>query len=297
GAYAGLSAGPSVSPDLAGLAVRIAVEEGGPATYDAVLARLEGSDAEHRANLLYALATADSPSLSGRAGSLWRDPRLKPTERLFPALLDDDRGVMRRTYDQMSTAMDAMVAAIPPFHESQLALAAREICDSGAELARARDLLTDVVQRYPSMRTTAARALEHAEVCAAERDAERGAARAWFDGESDTRPGGAADRAAEESVHTGASPTPYEEQVPWASHCSRFPGPQSPQTSLQHASPHFLLWQGGPQARAAATPTNITNRTMHTPSEYSLLGGRQRPRRARPASRCARATRDRRAPS
>ncbi len=36
-------------------------------------------------------------------------------------------------------------------------------------------------ERHPSMRLSAARALEQGEVCAAERDAEKAAAKAWFE--------------------------------------------------------------------------------------------------------------------
>jgi len=142
--------------------------------------RLEHAEGQERASLVYALAAADSASLAGRAGVLWRDPRLRPTERLFPALLDSDRGIMLRTYRQMRTDFDGMAAAVPTSLVDILPLAARELCDV-REVTGARELLGRAVAQYPSMQPTAARALEQIEVCAAERDAESAAAKSWFE--------------------------------------------------------------------------------------------------------------------
>ena len=183
-AYADLPDGrfnpDAVGADLAPLALRVAVEERGPAMYDALLPRLEHAEGQERASLVYALAAADSASLAGRAGVLWRDPRLRPTERLFPALLDSDRGIMLRTYRQMRTDFDGMAAAVPTSLVDILPLAARELCDV-REVTGARELLGRAVAQYPSMQPTAARALEQIEVCAAERDAESAAAKSWFE--------------------------------------------------------------------------------------------------------------------
>ncbi len=52
------------------------------------------------------------------------------------------------------------------------------------QLAEARALLDRAVERHPAMRLSAARALEQGEVCAAERDAERAAAKARTKGPS-----------------------------------------------------------------------------------------------------------------
>ncbi len=73
-----------------------------------------------------------------------------------------------------------MAAAVPPTFENVLPLAARELCDAG-QLAEAQEILARAVERHPSMRRSAARALEQGEVCAAERDAEKAAAKAWFE--------------------------------------------------------------------------------------------------------------------
>ncbi|OLD47067.1 MAG: hypothetical protein AUI48_05385 [Chloroflexi bacterium 13_1_40CM_2_68_14] len=170
----------AVAADLAALALRIAIEKRGPALYDALLPRLEHTEGQERASLVYALAAADSPSLAGRAGTLWRDPRLRPTERLFPALLDYDRGIMLRTYRQMPRDFESMAAAVPASLVDILPLAARELCDA-RELTGARQLLGRVVAKYPSMQPTAARALEGIEVCAAERHADSAAAKSWFE--------------------------------------------------------------------------------------------------------------------
>jgi hypothetical protein len=183
-AYADVSGGQfhpdAVQPELALVALRVALEERGAALYEALLPRLEHAGGAERANLVYALALADSPPLAGRAGALWRDPRLRPVERIFPALLDYDRGIMRRTYARMRTDLDAMAAAVPTAFVSLLPLAAREVCDA-EELARVREILERAVARHPSMRTSADRALEQIEVCLAEREAEETAARVWFE--------------------------------------------------------------------------------------------------------------------
>jgi len=72
-----------------------------------------------------------------------------------------------------------MAAAAPSF-ANLLPLAARELCDAH-ELVEVRELLGRAVGRHPAMGLSAARALEQIEVCVAERDAEKGAARAWFE--------------------------------------------------------------------------------------------------------------------
>lgn len=182
-AYAGVTDGrfhpDAVPAELAATAMRVALEEEGAALYDALLPRLEvvrGADREH---LLEALALADAPALGTRPAALWRDARLAPVERMYPALLDYDPGVLRRTYAQLRTDLDAMASAVPAGFEGQLPVAARELC-SAAEIAEARDTLDRAVTKHPSMKVPAARALEQAEACAAERNADKDAARAWF---------------------------------------------------------------------------------------------------------------------
>jgi hypothetical protein len=75
--------------------------------------------------------------------------------------------------------LEEMLRAVPSSDAPSLPLAARELCDA-AQLAEARALLARAVERHPPMRDFAARALEQAEVCAADREAEKGAARQWF---------------------------------------------------------------------------------------------------------------------
>jgi hypothetical protein len=72
-----------------------------------------------------------------------------------------------------------VVAALPPSDAHLLPLAVRELCN-GSDVAAARTLFAGAVERHPQMRELAARALEQAEVCAAERDADGAAAREWF---------------------------------------------------------------------------------------------------------------------
>jgi hypothetical protein len=183
-AYAGAGDGrfhpDAVSADLAATALRVALEERGPEFYDSLLPRLARAEGSERQHLVEALALADAPALGGRPAALWRDPSLRPEERIYPALLDYDPAVMRRTYAQMRTDLDAMVSAVPSVLADQLPLAARELCDT-RDLAEAHDVLDGAVARHPSMRAAAARALEQIEVCVTERAADEAAARAWFE--------------------------------------------------------------------------------------------------------------------
>jgi alanyl aminopeptidase len=184
-AYAGAADGrfhpEGLPPELAVTALRAALEEHGPELYDALLPRLADAAGTDRDHLVEALATASAPSLGGRPAGLWRDARLRPMERLFPALIDHDAGVMRRTYAQLRTDLDRMAAAVPSAFDGFLPLAARELCNE-ADLVEARRTLERAVARHPSMRGNAERALEQAKVCATERAAERVSAAAWFRG-------------------------------------------------------------------------------------------------------------------
>ncbi|HET7825686.1 MAG TPA: M1 family metallopeptidase, partial [Anaeromyxobacter sp.] len=96
-AYAGVADGrfhgEAVPADLAATALRVALEEQGPALYDALLPRLASVRGSEREHLVEALALADAPALGARPAALWRDARLAPVERMFPALLDYDPGV------------------------------------------------------------------------------------------------------------------------------------------------------------------------------------------------------------
>ena len=183
-AFAGFSGGPldpgAVSPDLRALALEVAVEEEGPALYDALLARLDGiADGQQRHQVLDALSRTQNPALDGRAASLWRDERLRPQERLDPVLLPERPAAMRRVFPQIVASLDEMIPLLPAGAEGELPHAASGFCDA-AQLAEARRFLGRAVSRHPSMRQGSAKVLERIEACIAERASDRQAAGAWF---------------------------------------------------------------------------------------------------------------------
>lgn len=181
--YAGLAAGTfrhdAVSPDLVALALEVAVQEEGTPVFDALLERLPNiTDGPKRRQVLLALSGAEDPALAVRAASLWRDPRLSPSERLL-VLLPEGTGPRRRSFEELREHLDEIVPMVPALWASLLPLAADRFCDA-EQLADAQAVLDSAVARHPSMRLNAANTIERIRLCVAEREADGAAASTWF---------------------------------------------------------------------------------------------------------------------
>ncbi len=182
--YIGLASGAfrpeAVSPDLAGLALEVAVQEEGAPVFDALLGRLPGiADGPRRRQVLLALSGAEHPALAARAASLWRDSQLTPNERMFLILLREGPGPRRRAFEEVRSHLDEIASVVPATWLSLLPLTADRFCDA-ERLAEARAVFEPALARHPSMRLNVANVLERIQLCIAEREADAAAATTWL---------------------------------------------------------------------------------------------------------------------
>jgi alanyl aminopeptidase len=188
-AFAGLAEGEfqpaAVSPDLAAVALEVAVEDGGADLYAALLARLgTTSDGAQRHRILQALAPRagwDGPD------ALWRDPRVLPGERLYLLAFTERPDIQRHAFQALRRELDQAISLVPSAEIGLLPEAAAEVCDA-AGLEEARFLLEPAAARHPEMRMTVANVLEGIRLCLAERAADGAAAGAWFQAASSGTP-------------------------------------------------------------------------------------------------------------
>ncbi|BDG01684.1 M1 family metallopeptidase [Anaeromyxobacter oryzae] len=172
----------AVSPDLAAVAAEQAIRARGAPAFDAAAARLAASrDPQVRMRLVRALASTEDPALDARALSLLRSDDLDPRERIVPlrqVLADAGPGVRDRLLDALVSDVDGFARGMGFFTAQVPAIAA------GACRAEDADRLEAAVrpklEAYPEMAVSLARTAESIRVCAAEREAERGPAAAYF---------------------------------------------------------------------------------------------------------------------
>ena len=104
----------AVDPQLAGLVLAAAVQEGDARFFDYLLRRLDGdTDALSRNRILSALAQAESPALSTRALDLIVDPRVRVNEmgRLLRAQLRNPR-TRERAWAWFTEHFDEVIARL-----------------------------------------------------------------------------------------------------------------------------------------------------------------------------------------
>jgi alanyl aminopeptidase len=189
-AQAGATAPPSgegalhpeaVPSDLADLAVRVAVQEGGAPAYDHALGLLAAStDPIVRGRLLAALAAVRDPSLRPRAIELTLDARLRRNETLRPlmAQLDDVAGATL-AWDWLRARYDAVAERVGPGYAGYLPYVATGFCD-GERAAEARAFFADRVERTQGGPRNLEEAVETVTLCAARAAQARESARAVF---------------------------------------------------------------------------------------------------------------------
>ena len=170
-----------VDPSLAGLALSMAVREGGARTFDALLARLGTTeDAEARDRILRALASTLDPALSARALALSLDPRLRKNERIS---LLQRQFVQRETREAawawLKQSFDALVAQIPEQHAAGLFGIVGRFCDA-EHLADAEAFFGPRAEKIPAAPRRLRQALEDGRICAAQAAAQRAGTQAFF---------------------------------------------------------------------------------------------------------------------
>ncbi|ACG74419.1 Peptidase M1 membrane alanine aminopeptidase [Anaeromyxobacter sp. K] len=187
-AYAGVADGKlhpeAVDPELAPIALAVAVQERGRPMFEAVLARaVAAPDLATRERLLPALAAADDPDLARRFAAVLAADGLPLLERvdavLDPHAVRSDPASVARRLALLEENLDAWAAALPPFMAAGLPGAARGAC-SGEDAARVEALFARRAAALPGVEPMVARAVERIRLCAAGREADAGPASAWF---------------------------------------------------------------------------------------------------------------------
>jgi alanyl aminopeptidase len=170
-------AGERGDPDLANAMAVVDVQARGA---DAAAALAGDLDRElppgERARVVYALLGHDAPALREPTRRLWRDPRLRRSDRTVWPLRETPAKAL---LDALAEDFDGTLALFGMWTRTRLPLALRAHCGDGQE-ARLEAVFGAQVARHPEMRRSYDQALERARWCAAERAADGPAVAAWI---------------------------------------------------------------------------------------------------------------------
>lgn len=187
-AYAGVADGrlhpEALDPELAGIALAVAVQDGRRPVFEAVLARArEAPDLATRERLLPALAASDDPDLARHFAAVVAGDDFPLLERVLALhdahALRRDPAMVGRGLTLLEENLDAWAAGLPPFMAVRLPAMARGAC-SAADAARVEALFAGHAAALPGVEPMVARAVEQIRLCAAGRDADARPAAAWF---------------------------------------------------------------------------------------------------------------------
>ena len=184
-AYAALSGSAfdqkAVVPDLAGLALAVAVQEGDSQFFDGLIGRLaQTDDAAVRRRILTALASTRDPKLADRALALALDPHLRTNERTTPlSTLAGDRRTREQALTWLEANFDLLLPRIPESDAQYLPFVNAGFCDQ-PHLERAQQFFGPRAEKIPAMPRSLAQALEATRLCIAQSAAQRPGAAAFF---------------------------------------------------------------------------------------------------------------------
>ncbi len=171
----------AVSPDLAGVAVTVAVQEGGAALFNRVLGLLaETTDPAMRGRLVSALSAAREPALRQRALDLTLDERLRVNELFTPLMTQfgDAEGV-DTAWTWLREHYDALAARMGPGRAGYLPFAASRFC-SAEKAEEATQFFTPKVAHTEGGPRNLQSAVERVQLCGRLADHARESARAFF---------------------------------------------------------------------------------------------------------------------
>lgn len=157
---------PEVLPtELLGLAVRMFVEQGDAAAFDAVYDRLKRStDAMERNHALAALASV-SDARAARARALTADPALRVNEVLMPLRIQlSDYRTRTAAYAYFENHFDELSARVSPSGMGYTPWFAARLCDAG-QAARVNKFFESRVQRLPGGPRSLGASLEALSLC------------------------------------------------------------------------------------------------------------------------------------
>jgi alanyl aminopeptidase len=171
----------AVDPDLAADAVAAALAtQGGPGFEAAVARAVSSADGAVRERLLTAIGSSGRPELVARAFALARDPRLAGPERVW-ALEGSfkDPATRAAALAALEADLDGLVAGLQPGVVPVVPRLAGWLCDAGAA-DRVEALFGRALASAPQARRAVAQSVERIRLCAAEREADGGAAARFF---------------------------------------------------------------------------------------------------------------------
>jgi alanyl aminopeptidase len=184
-AYAGPAGGTFraevVDPDLATLALGVAVEEGDDALFDLLDRRLGTlDDSELRERILVALGSARDPRRSARARELALDARLRRQETIVPLISQSqDERTRDASWAFFKEHFEAIAASMPNNYAAFLPYVVLDFCD-GAHADEAVAFFEPRVAKHNGMSKNLRQAVETVRLCSAGAAAQKESARAFF---------------------------------------------------------------------------------------------------------------------
>jgi alanyl aminopeptidase len=171
----------AVDPNLADVALAVAVQDGDAALFDAVLAHfVASSDAAMRNRLLSALAHTRDETLAGRARALALDERLRVNEIMTPLFVQMEMPETREAaWQWVKESFDPLVARIGPGRAGYAPYAATTFCDA-AKVDEVRAFFAPRIEELPGGPRNLASAIESLSLCAARVEAQRDSMRQFF---------------------------------------------------------------------------------------------------------------------
>ncbi len=168
-------------PDTVGIALKVAVQDGDAAFFDAVLDRFHSAeDGLVRRRILLALGSTRDPALAARARGLALDPQLRVNEiflPLYPQL--HDPATRDATWAFIKAHFDALAGRMPPESAGYAPAALGAYCDA-QHAADVQSFFASRVHALPGGPRNLAEAVESIRLCAALVDAQRAPVQSWL---------------------------------------------------------------------------------------------------------------------
>ena len=172
----------AVTPSLLGVALGVALQEGGTLVFQAILARARAPGTGLvRQTLFTALGEAEEPVLARRAVGLWKDPSLPLEDRFFAVM--QMVGARRRPGPALDLMPGDLDDVLSNLGDPLWAAAVPEIVAGGcseSDAARMEAAFRARFERYPALEASTVRAAEAIRLCAAGRAADSAAAADWL---------------------------------------------------------------------------------------------------------------------
>jgi alanyl aminopeptidase len=182
----------AVAPDLRGLALLVAMREGGRDTFDALVAHLRGAeDTELREDLLTAISAAPEAGLRARARALALDAELLRRNEIGVVLgggwrrtawqADDDPALRAAGRDWVASHFDELASRMSPYGRYLVNGYARGLC-TPRDAERLQPLFGARVADLDAGPRALAQAIEGVRLCAALAERQRASASAGLAG-------------------------------------------------------------------------------------------------------------------